>query len=137
MKIIIPLCIFFSLFIFGCKPGDDELSICSNPCQDEIITDILNDIPAKVIINNTYKNDEGKELPVYALTINPDDLEKDTWSLNPEYILAPCNLQARYRKENLQVIISGNRKSCCNILTQPHFRWAYGCKFEITNIKTK
>ena len=126
-----------SLLIFGCKSEDEELSICADSCTDEITTDRLEEVYAKVIINNTATNDDGEILKFFALSINPDDLDKDTWSIVSEFILVPCNLPERYEKENLHVIISGNRKSCCNVLTQPYFRGAYGCKFEITDIRIK
>ena len=126
-----------SLFIFGCKSEDEELSICADSCTDEVTTDVLEEVHAKVILNNTAINDDGEISKFFAITINPDDLNKDTWNIVSEFILAPCNLPERYKKENLHIIISGNKKSCCNVLTQPHWRGSYGCKFEITDIIIK
>ena len=124
-----------SLFIVSCKSDENDLSICETTCDDETVTDRLDNVRAKVIVNNTYTNDAGEIFTVYAITINPDDLNSDTWTIDADFILAPCNLPDRFKKENSTIIISGNRKSCCSQLTQPDFRTSYGCKFEITKIE--
>lgn len=131
------LLFFGALSILSCQSEKDQLSVCETTCDDEVISDRLGDVPAKVIINNTYTSAEGKTFAVHAITINPADLDNQDWTVDPDFILAPCNLPDRLKKDNLAVVISGNRKSCCNQLTQPNFRTAYGCKFEITDIRAE
>jgi hypothetical protein len=113
------------------------VQLCESRCEEETTTEILNDVQGKVVINNTYINDAGETVAVYAITTNPDDLDKDTWELFSGFVLAPCNLPESYKKENLGVVISGRKRSCCNQLTQPNFKSAYGCKFEITKIRVR
>jgi hypothetical protein len=127
--------IFISLIVLSCKSDKDELSICETTCDNETVTNHLDDVCAKVFINNTYTDDDGKIYTVYAITINPDDLDTNTRTVSSDFILAPCNLPNRYKKENLNIVVSGNRKSCCNQFTQPNWRYSYGCKFEITEIR--
>lgn len=123
------------LFVLGCTSKGDELSICPAACDNEAVTDRLDDVEAKVVVNSIFVNDEGDTSAVYAITFNPDDLEGDNWTLNPNFILVPCNLPERFQVQGLNVVISGNRTSCCELLTQPYFRGGYGCRFEITNIR--
>jgi len=132
--VIVVLC---SLFVSSCNPDKEEVLLCDSNCEDEVTTEVLNEVEGKVVINSTYTTAAGETRVEYAITTNPGDLDKETWDLFSGRILAPCNLPERYRKENLPVMISGRKKSCCNQLTQPNFRYAYGCKFEITAIRTR
>jgi hypothetical protein len=127
--------IFFSLFVLGCNSDEDELSLCETTCDNETVTDHLDEVRGKVFVNNTFTDDDGKIFTVYAITINPADLNTNTWTVSSDSILAPCNLPNRYKKENLNIVVSGNKKSCLNQLTQPNFKYSYGCKFEITSIR--
>jgi hypothetical protein len=80
MKVILILTLY-SLFIFGCNSEKDDVQLCESRCDEETTTEILNDVQGKVVINNTYINDAGETVAVYAITTNPDDLDKDTWEL--------------------------------------------------------
>ncbi len=132
--LLVTLC---SLVIFGCNPEKDDVQLCGSSCEDEATTEVFNDVQGKVVINNTYVNEAGETVAVYAITTNPDDQDKDTWDLFSGFVLAPCNLPEAYKKDNLRVVISGRKKSCCSQLTQANFKSAYGCKFEITEIRTR
>jgi len=129
------LLVFFLFVLLSCKSDNEELAICETACDNGVLLDQLENVRAKVIVNNTYSDDDGGVSTIYAITINPDDLDSDTWTVEPDLILAPCNLPNNYKKGNLNIILSGNRKSCCNQLTKPNFKTSYGCVFEITKIE--
>ena len=121
----------------GCTDEDYNLSVFETSYDHETVTERLESVRAKVVVNNTAIDSAGESFNVYALTLNPDDLDRDTWEIVPEFILAPANLPEQFQAGNLNVVVSGNRTSSCEQLTQPNFRFSYGCEFEITAIEAE
>ena len=124
--------IFFSLI--GCNEEEQEQFSCQNSCFDEYITETYTNIKGKVFINNFYITENSDTNYIYAITISNKDLHSSNWTIYPDSILIPCNLPNEFKTNNQKIIISGFKKSCCQLLTHPNIRGGYGCKFEIKRI---
>ena len=107
----------------SCAQEND--SVCEHNCDDESVVEQISDQRARVIEHERFG---------FILTTNQDDFNRDFFTATNEFILVPCNWNNSF-SDNSVVIISGNKKSCCNLLSYPMERRSFGCKFEITSIK--
>ena len=123
---------FFSLI--GCNEEEQEQFNCQDSCSNEYIIEIYTNIKGKVFINNFYITENSDTNYIYAITISNKDLNYSNWTIYPDSILVPCNLPNEFKINNQKIIVSGLKKSCCQLLAHPNFRGGYGCKFEITKI---
>ena len=137
--IILPV-LFFILFTHGSCERDEEtgLKSCDDTCADEKTIESIENDTGKIFINNHYVTNDGDTNAVFGITVNHEDFKTDTFTLFPENerkILVPCNLPNEFNTDNLLILFSGKKKSCCNELTQPNWRISYGCKLELTKIR--
>lgn len=126
MKNLMAYLIILPLLCISCQ--EEALSYqstCEVTCEDESVSKV-------------YTSTDGL---IRKVVIGPDAEGKilDTFYVIQDYeqnILVPCNkLTNEFQKDSLKIQFSGNEMSCCNLITQPHYRVSYGCKFEITSIK--
>ena len=141
ISIILPA-LFFILFIQGsCESESEEkinLKSCNNTCANEMTIENIENDTGKIFINNRYVTNDGDTNSVFGITVNQKDFKTDTFTLFPENerkILVPCNLPDEFNTDNLLILFSGKKKSCCNELTQTNWRISYGCKLELTKIR--
>lgn len=132
MKILINCFLLISLMLSGCNKND-------NP-------DILP--PCDSIILNTYSKANGKIVElnvqdtgsVYVITVSKWDmlLYKNRPIHEWDSILVPYpELPVEYREDNLRVLFSGEKNSCCDLLTLPAADGSFGCKLEMDSIEKK
>jgi hypothetical protein len=130
MKKLIKITILnFLLLGISCTAEENLADIerlCMNSCENEKIVEVLDNVEARVIEHRNFG---------FILTTNPEDFDKDSFVASNDFILVPCNWNFSFNHNSI-VIISGKKKSCCNLLISPYFhRGGFGCKFEITSIE--
>ncbi|WP_143959648.1 hypothetical protein [Litoribacter populi] len=104
----------------------EKEGLCMNSCDNEEIVKVLDNVEARVIEHRVFG---------FILTTNPEDFDKDSFIASSDFILVPCNWNFSFNHNSI-VIISGKKKSCCNLLISPYFRrGGFGCKFEIISIE--
>lgn len=115
------------LFVtFGCNQEDStENDMENNNCESEIVNETIRNVRGKVVKVND----------VYSITTDVESLEESGYIIGSMNILVPYNLEEKYRNEELQVIVSGYNKGCCELLSLPQLRSEFGCQFEITSIE--
>lgn len=115
------------LFVtFGCYQEDSsENDMQNNNCENEIVNETIRNVRGKVVKVND----------VYSITTDVESLEESGYIIGSMNILVPYNLEEKYRNEELQVIVSGYKKECCELLSLPQLRSGFGCQFEITSIE--
>lgn len=126
MKNLMAYLIILPFLFISCQEEEVSYqSTCEVTCEDESVTKVYTSTDGlirKVVIG---PDSEGDILNTFYVI---QDYENN--------ILVPCNkLANEYQKDSLKIQFSGNEMSCCNLITQPHYRVSYGCKFEITSIK--
>lgn len=112
------------LLIFGCKEEEPQMqTACEKSCENEQVIESIH--------NGEYKVSKIENLPFQLVPLSAINKGKT----EPDEILVPCNLPKEFQKEGLVVLVSGNKKNCCNLLTLPNYRVSWGCKFEISSIE--
>lgn len=107
----------------SCAQEND--SLCESSCDNESVIEHISGQKARVIEDDEFG---------FILSTNPSDFTREPFAASNEYILVPCNWDFTY-KHNTMVLISGNKKSCCNLIIDPYVWGGFGCKFEITSIE--
>jgi len=100
-------------------------SVCEENCDNESVLEVITDQKARVIKLERFG---------FILSTNPKDFDRESYEASNEFILVPCNWNYDF-KPNTMVVISGKKKSCCNLIADPQVWGQYGCKFEITSIE--
>lgn len=110
----------------SCYQDDSTENLNGNiNCENETVKDTISEVRGKIV----------KVDGVYSITTDSESLEENGYIIGSENILVPYDLEEKYKNEELQVILSGYKISCCGLLSLPQIRNGFGCKFEITSIK--
>ncbi|WP_125185160.1 hypothetical protein [Botryobacter ruber] len=118
--------IMIFLLATSCKTEEPIMQIaCGQSCKDEVLAETIINKQGKIVIVND----------VFCITTDSASLNRGGYIVGSENILVPCNLSDDYKVSELKVIISGQKSSCCNLVTLPVLRTSFGCKFEVTSIK--
>lgn len=127
----------FLLCFYSCEKN-------TNDEKCDIITESYSNILGKVFLNNVSYNDDGDISYHYAITISHKDIFSDTvtffhsepWTPETDSILVPLKeLPDNLKIDNLLILLSGDKCSNCQVITQPNWKAAYGCRFRITDIR--
>jgi hypothetical protein len=130
-------------FLLSCQKEDDGgISLLPKEgwgcvtCEDETTTSTVKNLKGKVVrIVRAANNTEGKVFS-YGIDISKYSYNRETWAATNDSLLVPCpDLPLEWQQVNLKVKVSGNVKSCNNLLPDYLLRLLYGRKFEITSIK--
>lgn len=125
------------LCFYSCEKNTND-----EKCKE--VSETYTNILGKVFLNNISFNDDGEITYHYAITISHKDIYSDTvtffhsepWTCETDSILVPLNdLPDSFKIDNLLIVISGEKCNECQVLTQPNWRAAYGCRFRITDIR--
>jgi len=130
MKIPTKIFIYLILLTHISCTQDDPNTDCNNECDEVSVKEEIIDVNAKVV----HIRNEELNLNFKFFDIDPEFLDKKGYSTSNQTTLIPCELSENY-KDGMKVIISGKKLDCCNIITLPSLRTAWGCKFEITSIE--
>ena len=113
------------MYLLNNSCAQENDSLCEDNCDNESVIEVITDQKA-MVIEHSYSG--------IFLSINPADFDREFYVPSNEFILVPCNWNYSY-KPNAMVVISGKKKSCCNLIAAPQVWGEYGCKFEITSIE--
>ena len=123
--------VLWLLFMSTSCALEDTNTPCKKMCMDESVIEKIINVPGKIV---QIQNTENK-IDYLFIDIDPAFLDKQGYSTSNETTLVPCNLSEHY-KNGMRVVVSGKKMSCCDLITLPMLRYSWGCKFEISSIKT-
>ncbi|NJO00247.1 MAG: hypothetical protein HC880_00015 [Bacteroidia bacterium] len=122
-----------------CPEDDGTITPCQYiSCQDETLTERLIDVEGEIIrmsgIDNLPAEMGGV---IYGIQLDAQYFGQPGYTITDD-ILVPCEeLPDEFKEHNLRVLVSGNRKSCCRLLSLPNLLSGFGCKLELTAIRRK
>jgi len=100
--------------------------LCESTCDNEKIIGNVENVTGKIIYLDVIET--------WIIETHPDFINSPGYSPSDEFALVPCNLGEGDKIENMTVVLSGRKLNCCKLITLPHLRFSWGCKFEITSI---
>ncbi|WP_338762535.1 hypothetical protein WAF17_17800 [Bernardetia sp. ABR2-2B] len=101
-------------------------------CENETIVDSL--FEYEMVVQKHVYDREGEFTKYILVRLDSEG----NYEVTPNTFLVPCpELTNEYKVEGLEVIITGYRKSCTGLLTDPETRPAYGSKLELVSIIKK
>ena len=126
MKGILIMLTLFS-FCSEKEQEDTKAENCYINCKSEQIFEDVIDLTCKIAkFNDT----------TYILAYDSISLRDSGYFAGSENILVPCELPDSLKIAETLVNVTGQvTKDCCNLLSLPQIRGAFGCKFEISTIQ--
>ncbi len=136
MPMLFTFMITIAFAIASCDEDSTE-RLCEITCDNEIVTGKVESAIGEITFFRTNLATDPEPYGNWIINISTDSIKYNGPSLNAdEIVLVPCNLSEKYKSDSLKVVVSGRRLSCCGLLTQAVLRTSWGCKFEITSIRT-